>query len=85
MKLQQGPLDGAVSRAIVLQVLRAHGVVLVPAESEGFYELEDLEQEPAFIKLTDPVRSQMLVFLWRRFGVMHGFKITAFHAATPKH
>jgi len=57
----------------------------VPAESEGFYELEDLEQEPAFIKLTDPVRSQMLVFLWRRFGVMHGFKITAFHAATPKH
>lgn len=84
MKLKQGPLDGAVPRATVLRVLRDCGVEVLQLDA-GFYELEDHEGDPTVVKLTDPVRSEMLVFLWRRFGTMHGFAITAFHAAVRKH
>jgi hypothetical protein len=71
MKIQNGPLDGAQSRAFVLSQLQYFGVKIEDLRN-GSYELEDLEGDVEVLFIDDPVVSQMITYLWRRFGQLHG-------------
>lgn len=76
MKLPTGPWDGAQSRAFVLDVLRRYGVEVNRLEGPDEYELVDAEGDPVVLTIPNPVLSEMVVYLWRRFGALHGFLIT---------
>ena len=84
MKLQQHPLEGAQPRDHVLRVLREKGVSIEAyGERPDWYLVTDLDDTPEVIKLTDPVRSQMIVWLWRRFGELHEFSFKDLQAPRP--
>lgn len=76
MKLKAGPWDGAQPRTHVLKVLREHGVAVDRTE-EDWYEMVDLDGDPHVQHLPNPVPSEIIVWLYRRFGKLHGFEITA--------
>ena len=76
MRLPTGPWDGAQSRAFVLGVLKRNGVEVNKLSGPDEYELVDLEGDPVVLTIPNPVLSEMIVYLWRRFGTLHGFLIT---------
>jgi hypothetical protein len=59
-----------------LQVLRDHGVA-VDAVGEDDYELLDMNGDVVVVHIPNPVLSETLVYLYRLFGALHGFEITA--------
>ena len=75
MKLKDGPLDGAQPRNHVLAVLRRHGVSVEELDAD-FYELVDVAGFVIGQVIYDPVPSELIVMLWRRFGPLHGFEIS---------
>lgn len=75
MKQKKGPWDGAQPRTHVLKVLRSHGVEVEPLEHD-FYEMVDLDGDPHVQYLPNPVLSEVVVAIYRRFGDLHGFEIT---------
>lgn len=76
MKLPRGPWDGAQPRGYVLDALKRFGVEVYP-QGGDWYELIDRDGDPVVIQIPNPVLSDMIVYLYRRFGELHGFKITA--------
>lgn len=76
MRLKQGSWDGAQPRTHVLKVLRTHGVEVEPLGND-FYEMVDLDGDPVVQYLPNPVPSEIIVALYRRFGELHGFGIIA--------
>jgi hypothetical protein len=84
VKLKAGPWDGAQPRTHVLKVLRAHGVDVEPIEDD-WYEMVDLDGDPHVQYLPNPVPSEIVVALYRRFGELHDFEITALRAPRKKH
>lgn len=76
MRLKKGPWDGAQPREHVLGVLRRHGVQVTP-DGDDFYELIDLDGDAVIVAIPQPVLSETIAFLYRRFGELHGFEITA--------
>lgn len=75
MKLRRGEWDGAQPRNNILKVLREHGVSVDKLEDD-LYEMVDLDGDPHVQHLPNPVLPEVVVFLYRRFGKMHGFEIT---------
>lgn len=75
MRLSQGPLDGAQPREHVLSVLRHYGVEVID-DGDDFYDLVDCEGDVVNVPIPDPVLSATINFLYRRFGLLHGFEIT---------
>ncbi len=57
-------------------VLRTHGVEVTKIRDD-WYEMVDLDGDPHVQHLPNPVPSEAVVFLWRRFGELHGFSIIA--------
>ena len=86
MRLQKGPWDGAQPRTHVLKVLRSHGVAVQQRTELGdFYELVDLDGDPVVIHIPNPVLSETIAYLYRRFGHLHGFSITDLVAPRRRH
>ena len=83
MKLKAGPWDGAQPRTHVLKVLKKHGVE-VNKLREDWYELVDLDGDPVVLLVPNPVPSEIVVHIYRRFGEIHDFPITALRAPKPK-
>ena len=75
MKLKSGAWDGAQPRTHVLKILRTHGVAVEPLDGD-FYEMVDLDGDPHVQYLPNPVPSEVVVAIYRRFGELHGFLIT---------
>lgn len=77
MKLKRGAWDGAQPRGHVLKVLREHGVEISHvAEQADYYMMIDLDGDPHVQHLPNPVLSEVIVAIFRRFGNLHGFEIT---------
>jgi hypothetical protein len=58
-----------------------HGVIVVrDEENHDWYELTDSDGDPVTLHIPTPVPSEVIVYLYRRFGEMHGFPITALRA-----
>ena len=77
MKLKKGAWDGAQPRTHVLQVLKKHGIRVEIGDDDGDnYTLTDIEGDPVVVPIPNPVPSEVVVFLFRRFGALHGFAIT---------
>lgn len=76
MKLKKGAWDGAQPRSYVLQALKKHGVGVEPDGVDHFV-LTDSDGDPFVLHIPNPVPSEVIVFLYRRFGVRHGFEVTA--------
>lgn len=83
MKLKAGPWDGAQPRTHVLKVLRKHGVLVERLDGD-MHELVDLEGDPVVVHLPNPVPSEIVIYLWRRFGSLHGFAVTDLRAPKPR-
>lgn len=75
MKLKTGYYDGAQPRSHVLKVLRTHGVKVDRLATDQ-YLMEDLDGYPEVVFLPDPVLSEQIVHIFRRFGGLHDFLIT---------
>lgn len=75
MRLKRGAWDGAQPRGHILKVLRGHGVACQPL-GDDWYELVDLAGDPEVLYLPEVVTSELVTHLWRRFGDLHGFRIT---------
>lgn len=75
MKIKKGAWHGAQPRAFVLKVLREHGVE-VSKNEDNYYLLVDRDGDPVIVHLPNPVLSESIVYLYRRFGALHGFQIT---------
>ena len=84
MRLKRGPWDGAQPRTHVLKVLREHGVETTRCE-EDWYELVDLDGDPVVQHIPNPVQSEVIEFLHRRFGELHDFEITDLVAPRNRH
>ncbi len=82
MKLPQGQWDGAQPRTHVLAVLRRYGVQVTRLEADN-YELIDCEGDPLVLHIPSPVPRELIPFLYRRFGHLHGFEITALVRKKP--
>jgi hypothetical protein len=76
VKLKKGPWDGAQPRGHVLDVLRKHGVEVTECGND-FYELVDIDGDPEVLHVPNPVLSETVTHIYRRFGALHGFDITA--------
>lgn len=77
MKLKKGAWDGAQPRSHVLKVLREHGVeVSHYGDNPDYYLMVDLDGDPHVQHLPNPVASEVVVMIYRRFGELHGFEIT---------
>lgn len=76
MRLKKGPWDGAQPREHVLGVLRKHGVQ-VTSEGDDYYELVDCDGDAVIVAIPQPVLSETIAYLYRRFGELHGFEIIA--------
>jgi hypothetical protein len=76
VKRKRGAWDGAQPRAHILKVLRAHGVEVAVRFDDDYYLLVDLDGDPEAIHIPDPVLSETVTHLYRRFGELHGFLIT---------
>lgn len=76
MKLKRGAWDGAQPRSHVLKILREHGVHIEHvAGEEDYYLMLDLDGDPHVQHLPNPVLSETIVAIWRRFGALHDFAI----------
>ena len=77
MRLKKGAWDGAQPRSHILKVLREHGVNVEPLPGrEDYYLMIDLDDDPHVQHLPNPVLSEAVNTIWRRFGTLHGFEIT---------
>lgn len=78
MKLApKGEWQAAQPRSHVLGVLKKYGVQVFPSEdSSDWFELVDSDGDSIVIHLSNPVLRAQVVYLWRRFGELHGFLIT---------
>lgn len=76
MRLRRGPWDGAQPRRHVLKVLGAHGVEVERLE-DNYYLLVDCDGDPEVLHIPNPVLSPTITHLYRRFGELHEFEITA--------
>ena len=86
MRVKRRPWDGAQPRTHVLKVLREHGVGVEPLPQGGdFYELFDLDGDPEVLHIPNPVLSETIAHLYRRFGDLHGFSITDLVAPRRRH
>lgn len=79
MKLApRGEWEGAQPRSHVIGVLKTYGVQVFPADdSSDWFELVDSDGDSVVVHLPNPVLRAQVVYLWRRFGDVHGFPITA--------
>lgn len=82
MRFKRGAWDGAQPRGHVLGVLRTHGVEVLALDGDWF-ELVDSDGDPLVIEISNPVVSEMVTYLYRRFGELHGIKITEFVKRRP--
>lgn len=86
MRIKRGPWDGAQPREHVLKVLRQHGVSVSSLDGDSdWYELVDLDGDPHVLRIAQPVPSEVVTFLYRRYGELHGFLITDLVAPSRKH
>ena len=86
MRVKRGPWDGAQPREHVLKTLREHSVAVNRLdETSDWYELVDLDGDPVVQQIPQPVMSETIAFLYRRFGELHGILITDFVAPTRRH
>lgn len=77
MKLPKGEWDGAVPRSFVLGLLKSHGVEVNPSpDSSDWFELVDADGDSVVSHIPNPILRAQVVWFWRRFGPLHGFKIT---------
>ena len=53
-----------------------NGVEVNKLDGPDQYELVDSDGDPVVLTIPNPVLSEMIVYLWRRFGTLHGFLIT---------
>jgi len=84
VRRKAGAWDGAQPRPHVLKVLREHGVQLEPI-GDDFYACEDLDGVPCVMHIPEIVISEVVLLIWRRFGGIHDFPITALVKPRPKH
>jgi hypothetical protein len=75
VKLKKGPWDGAQPRGHVLDVLLKHGVSVTECDDD-FYELVDIDGDPEVLYIPNPVLSETVNHIYRRFGALHRFQIT---------
>lgn len=75
MKLRQGAWDGAQPRRHVLKVLRDSGVQVLK-RPDDFYCLVDCDGDRVVVHIPNPVVSEVIAYLYRRFGHLHDFEIT---------
>ncbi len=71
--------DGAQARSHIITTLREHGVHVDNFE-EDWYELVDLDGDAEVLRIPNPVLAETVVHIWRRFGELHDFPITALRA-----
>ncbi len=83
MRLKRGAWDGAQPRSHVLKVLRGHGVA-ISAPDGDYYTMVDLDGDVEVLHLPQPVLSETVAHIYRRFGELHGFEITELVAPRPK-
>lgn len=58
------------------QRTQAHAVEVID-EGGDWYELVDRDGDSEVLYLPNPVPREMVVHIYRRFGELHGFEITA--------
>jgi len=86
VRSKRGPWDGAQPREHLLKTLREHGVSINRLdENSDWYELIDLDGDPVVLQLLQPVLSETITYLYRRFGELHGFLITDLVAPSRRH
>lgn len=86
MKLKRGAWDGAHPRTHVLKVLKERGVEVSRIDdSVDYYLLVDADGDPHVQHIPNPVVSEVIVALYRRFGALHGFLITDLASKKPYH
>lgn len=83
MKLRKGLWDGAQPRGHIIETLKRYGVK-VKELGDDWYELVDRDGDPESVLLPDAVVSEVIVKIWKRFGGIHSFPITALVKKRPK-
>jgi hypothetical protein len=85
MKLPQGEWDGAQPRQHVVEVLQKHGVHVHAMDEPDWFELVDHEGDVVVLHMPNPILRAQVVYLYRRFGPLHGFPITALVKPRRRH
>lgn len=68
----------------MLGILRSHKVEIT-AQGDDLYELVDREGDAFSLYIDDPVPSEIVAILYRRFGKLHHFQITALVHPNHRH
>ncbi|MGH8029358.1 MAG: hypothetical protein ACREO3_05425 [Arenimonas sp.] len=75
MRVPTGDWDGAQPRTHVFGVLRQHGVKITETKDHNWFELEDFDGDTVVLYLPNPIIRAQTVYLYRRFGDLHGFEL----------
>jgi hypothetical protein len=59
-------------------VLRKHGVRVISL-GDDYYELVDADDDPVVLHLAEVTPPEIVVYLYRRFGEIHGINISDFN------